>query len=151
MYRTKTAYGLLGQVARHILAEPLRYYQNCFLETRVDEIEDVMHGRVPVCGTMACIAGWMVLLNDGPKRMPRFVADRTDAQIISRRAVELLGMYPGDLFDEDTVCGISGTPEYAKEGAERIYAFMEEHKEHLKAHRLEDIKPLREELPECYF
>lgn len=84
---------LLRKVAKHILAEPKRFAmswwygegtpgqpltQGFFTERHISKL------IVPECGTVACIAGWAVLLTDGNNGY-QSGAD------IHRRAIELLG------------------------------------------------------------
>src|SRR5277367_1422796 len=54
---------LLRKVAKHILAEPLRYDQNSVI--MVAEPGSLYGGHeVPSCGTVACIGGWLKILTD---------------------------------------------------------------------------------------
>jgi hypothetical protein len=55
---------LLRRVAKHILAEPLRYEQDAIIErgTPGDVLHDLGCHIIPKCRTVACIGGWMALL-----------------------------------------------------------------------------------------
>ena len=53
---------LLRRVAKHILAEPLRYNQDEIV-CRLTPQDDSYHGRqIPACKTIACIGGWLHIL-----------------------------------------------------------------------------------------
>jgi hypothetical protein len=53
---------LLRKVAAHILAEPLRYEQDCTANMGKPG-EEFREGRqYPACGTVACIGGWIEIL-----------------------------------------------------------------------------------------
>jgi hypothetical protein len=62
---------ILRRVARHILAEPLRYDQNATVEHGIPgEFRTGFNRIVPECGTVACIGGWIALLGaKNPKRV----------------------------------------------------------------------------------
>lgn len=65
----------LRTVAKHILEEPLRLYMdNWVLDVKkssyfAEEVED-FNGALPPCGTVACIAGWTVMLFGLQARLP---------------------------------------------------------------------------------
>jgi hypothetical protein len=64
---------LLRRVAKHILADPLRYEQDYMIEHGApgELLEDGL--IVPKCGTIACIGGWLAILNaKNPKRVKTF-------------------------------------------------------------------------------
>jgi hypothetical protein len=63
---------LLRRVAKHILAEPLRYEQNEIMSVgKPGEVFKSNH-LYPACGTVACIGGWVELLTTkNPKRLLR--------------------------------------------------------------------------------
>lgn len=54
--RAKTAYGLVQEVKRAIIAEPKRAYMGTFAERVSPE------NGGPACGTVGCFAGWVCLL-----------------------------------------------------------------------------------------
>jgi hypothetical protein len=77
---------LLRRVAKHILAEPLRYNQDAIIERGEPGyvLYDLQGQIVPQCGTIACIGGWMALLSaDNPKRVRSFSVPKL------KRALEL--------------------------------------------------------------
>jgi hypothetical protein len=78
---------LLEKVKAHILEEPRRFNMSLFVFNQ-GEIEDLPKNERPPCGTMACIAGWAVMLADGP---PAIIND--DYYLtVEDRAVEVLGL-----------------------------------------------------------
>ncbi len=58
--RAKTAYGVLSEVRRLILDEPLRYDQTVLLVRRDEGYSRPM--GFPKCGTVGCRAGWVTEL-----------------------------------------------------------------------------------------
>lgn len=83
---------LLRRVAKHILAEPKRFAMSWWhatgesgkpLTNGMFDEENIPQLIVPECGTVACIAGWAVVLNDGNGNY--------SAEEIHKRAKELLG------------------------------------------------------------
>src|SRR5687768_12958898 len=64
--KAKTAYGLLGEVRQIILDEPKRYDQSCWLMNDDDifrfKYGDAVEENIPACGTVGCVAGWVVAL-----------------------------------------------------------------------------------------
>jgi hypothetical protein len=60
---------LLRRVARHILAEPLRYEQNEIICKLQPTDRTYMGRKLPLCRTVACIGGWLELLG-GRRRRP---------------------------------------------------------------------------------
>lgn len=64
---------LLRKVAKHILAEPLRYNQNATIARGIPgdviEPDGETEQCVPACGTIACLGGWIALFTY--KRPPR--------------------------------------------------------------------------------
>lgn len=150
MPKPKTAYELCERVCEHILEEPRRYFQNdwCRRGTGIQRMwsrlrsvlsidqdgnEDVMKPvPPPVCNTVACRAGWIVLLHDGMKAKPRDFSDRAN---------EILGvewMDTQELFDGQDY-GQPGTKAYARKGVAGLRAFMKEHKAQLKARSLKGV------------
>lgn len=58
--RAKTAWGLLQDVKRAILAEPRRINMGLFVDTTADQL--LPENKVPACGTVGCFAGWVSIL-----------------------------------------------------------------------------------------
>lgn len=59
--RARTAYGLLRDVQRVILAEPKRVN----MKTYAVDPEKEGYSNRPACGTVGCFAGWVVVLSKG--------------------------------------------------------------------------------------
>ncbi len=63
--KAKTAYGLLSEVRRIILEEPQRYNQSLYLVYGQEALSRafwVPPDQRPSCGTVGCVAGWVVAL-----------------------------------------------------------------------------------------
>lgn len=85
---------LLRKVQAAILEEPKRLDMGSWAY-RTDHVDNG-----PKCGTVACIAGWAIILNktDKPARFSLFVHDSSDTCDI---AMGLLGLKDDNLFFED--------------------------------------------------
>lgn len=132
--RAKTAYGLLSEVQRLILEEPLRYNQGTYIERVGGEHGAVTIHRspeaIPACGTVGCVAGWVCTLKYGGM----FTYWETDP-----RAAKLLGLdfkQRSDFFDGGAVEGVKGSVEHAKNGVAYIEAFKQRYAKQLKAKRV---------------
>lgn len=144
------AYDLLADVCRVIREEPRRYYQGSWAVRRREDICRLLldHGHAdpapPMCGTMACRAGWIVQLRDGCLPPADSGLDRWSSPI-EDRAKELLradydddSTFAGDvdsLFDPTLSTGGGlrvGTAAYAREGVKGLRAFMAKYKARLK-------------------
>lgn len=126
--KAKTAYALLSEVARLIRAEPKRYYQGTFMERRAKG--DTAPKGFPPCGTVACIAGWVVVLK-GPKQV--------EYQDVELMAQDILGptLDTSRLFFGGSCQGtLAQTAAHAKAGAANIRAFQKAHKAQLMAKRV---------------
>jgi hypothetical protein len=141
--RATNAYELLDEVVRVIEAEPRRLNMGnwIFMPSYVER------ELIPACGTVGCVAGWIVLLWDGPR------AAFADRQNVPTRALQLMGSdgFPysslgGDLnrlFDgavvrnadadlEEVEVAEPGDEDYVKLVVQRIREFQDEHEEFLK-------------------
>lgn len=130
--RAKTAYGLLSEVIKLILEEPLRYNQGVWLLQQggdpLDAEYDAPQG-FPACGTVGCVAGWVTTL-----KLKR-VTNRT---VFADRAAKILGLdehQENELFS-DVLADMNllrQTPEYAKAGAAHIRKFQQRYSSQLRA------------------
>lgn len=127
----KTAYGLLSEIRRIILAEPKRYDQTDTLRLRKNEISELTREEDwPSCGTVGCVAGWTVALK---RRTPVF------GQILAT-ASNILGLNEDQ--SEDLFSGIAaghsgiGTARHARKGAAHIAKFQRRNVGQLKAKRV---------------
>jgi hypothetical protein len=129
--KAKTAYGLLSEVRKLILEEPLRYNQACFIERRKDwESSHLSMPHFAACGTMGCVAGWVATL----KHPDEFSYCET-----SRLAAEILGLTSDQedlLFDGEAAKGREQTLAHAKSGAAHIARFQKKYEKQLKATRV---------------
>jgi hypothetical protein len=130
-----TSLDLLNAVKQQIKLEPKTYNQEQWCNS---------DGTAKTCSTQACIAGWIVALNDGPQvlrvldEMPDvgFHEDPVYDSQVARRAAQLLGLNTEQTYslfspDVDTY-GAPGTQEYARAGVRRINAFIADHRDELK-------------------
>jgi len=63
---TRDPIEILRAVARAIHEEPRRYDQSIWMNTEAEDVD-----YPPACGTVACIAGWTLLLTQGHQNLPR--------------------------------------------------------------------------------
>lgn len=135
--KAKTAYSLLSEIAKLIIAEPKRYNQERFLTVRGGR-EQAPRG-FPACGTVGCVAGWVAALK-GPK------GARTRYQDVQTVATDILGLdhYQSDqLFSgsalSSAVDGLGPNPQtvsHARHGVKHIRRFQEANRAQLLAKRI---------------
>ena len=119
--KAKTAYELLGEIRKIILEEPKRYDQTDTLFHC-----DASDPLAPACGTIGCVAGWVVALK----------APKTHRMHVLEAAARILGIHKYDswmLFDSDQARGKPQTYSHARSGAAHIARFMKKHEAQLKA------------------
>lgn len=135
--RAKTAYGLLSEVRRLILAEPKRYSQGTWLQRAASTTPDLMPvGGFPSCGTVGCVAGWVATL-----KRPRRWFNPLVSGLIARRVLGLSEDQADLLFDGDAAYqrnpdADSQTAAHARAGAAHIYSFQKKFATQLRAKRL---------------
>jgi len=129
--KAKTAYGLLSEVRRLILAEPKRYNQYCLLTVRSSR-SNALRGNYftdfPSCGTIGCVAGWVATLK----------ADSVRGDIWNK-ARHILGLDEREgeiLFWASAAQGPSQSLQHARNGAKHIARFQTRHAAQLKAKRV---------------
>jgi hypothetical protein len=128
--KAKNAYELLQEIRKIILEEPKRYDQADTL-TVGDECRHKK--RQPDCGTVGCVAGWVVALTTPANRLASVARN---GRILEKAALVLgIDSYlASELFYGGP---IDGPPEqtvaHARAGAAHIKRFMENRKEQLKA------------------
>lgn len=143
--KAKNAYDLLKDVQKVILAEPKRYNQGYWGENLRDhgtpsEVRKQIRehnlafslDKLPDCGTIACVAGWIHTL----RRLPG------DIRFCEYAAQEQLGVDTFKLFKSSALAtdALSGTLAYAKAGVKHIQKFMDDHEDELKANLLDPIE-----------
>jgi hypothetical protein len=130
--KAKTAYGLLGDIAKIITAEPLRYNQQDTLSLRSVPAHADLYVQFPACGTVGCVAGWVVALTHSED--VQWHIERQGRTLT--RAAEVLGLngaqhaslfYAGAVPYKVPV----QTLEHAKAGAKHIDRFRREHRAQL--------------------
>jgi len=152
-------YDLMLDVARAIREEPRRYDQATWIERSQYSILGTLQSRGikggPACGTMACRAGWMVLLSgntsgdmyDGVRWRAEQLLDFDDEKPSDREYGKDIGrLFSGGAIEEDTddlgyvkkvsndptVCVI-GSAAYAEVGASGVEVFAAKWATRLKA------------------
>lgn len=131
--KAKTAYGLLSEVRRAILAEPLRYRQEWWISKEHGPSAfnwETPPKGYPSCGTVACVAGWVVSLKR--KRLK----DPNDAEAIAQRILGLDYDQAEPFFNAGAVRGESQTEAHARNGAAHIARFQKRYAAQLKARRV---------------
>jgi hypothetical protein len=125
--RAKTAYGVLSEVRKLILQEPLRYDQTNILSFK--EIDNE-YDTYPSCGTVGCIAGWITVLTCPKPKRETFPWDY---------AVDRLGLTWEQsiaLFTAVAADGEGQTRYHARSGAEHIARFQKKFEKQLRAKRI---------------
>jgi hypothetical protein len=127
----KTAYGLLSEIRRLILAEPLRYNQGAWLTFRD---AGRVYDQAPACGTVGCVAGWVCALKaDDPGAVEQRWRGVED---FARRTLRLTERLSDELFNGD-VAGVDyQTKGHARRGARHIARFQKRYAAQLKATRV---------------
>lgn len=137
--KATNAYDLLADVCRVIREEPARYFQDRFYVADTTAQRHWLDGRrePPMCGTMACRAGWVVQLRDGHIAGEPMQIDQRARDILSgadgndgvfQRA--LTHLFAGGAIDWELK---PGTIAYARAGIYGVRQFMAKHKARLKA------------------
>ena len=131
----KTAYGLLGDIAKIIVAEPKRYDQTNWIARKGTQRGDNSYAEFPACGTVGCVAGWVVALA-GPRN--------TSPDRVEKVAEKILGLDGWDsmeLFDANAagswMVTSPQTLEHAEAGAKHIQKFRKQYRAKLMAKRIE--------------
>jgi hypothetical protein len=134
--RAKTAYGLLSEVCRVILADPRRYNQTDWLTLLDGRARSywTMPEQRPDCGTIGCVAGWVCAMKcqtENPLLSSSFTYD------FARRMLGLSVEQASELFDSDGAGDTRPqTPEHAKAGVKHILRFQRKHAAQLRRTRL---------------
>lgn len=136
--RAKTAFGLLSEIRRLILAEPKRYNQERYIarvggRNDADEIDPEIYPKgAPACGTVGCVAGWVATLKHGDAFAYLETAGMAAASLglTHIQAGELFG---GDALDQLIGNACPQTKAYAQAGAAHIARFQKKYAQQLKA------------------
>lgn len=138
--KPKTAYGLLMAVKRVILAEPKRVNMDLWLDKHVTP--ENSGDSAPACGTVGCIAGWCKAVMG--RRLPAHVVTHrllgfkmehnewgSEEDHSTMRTLFYPESWP-TLLRQRLGLLTPGTARYAQVVADRIDAFIAEHRTHLK-------------------
>lgn len=142
--KAKNAYDLLDEVKVAILQEPARYNQSRWL-ANVKDPGERDGSPLPGCGTIGCVAGWVVVLHR-PKLLTAAFGDMGEESLVPKMAARILGLDSENsrLFGGSALHSYhfgsdlpnSGTKDYAKLGVEHITAFQQANEKALKAKKL---------------
>lgn len=133
--RAKTAYGLLTEIRRLILAEPKRYDQTdtvtFWTERDISSLDshDRREFAPGACGTVGCVAGWVYAMKSPRGRKRR-------QGLTLRFAQRLLGLNDDQaegLFEGTSFGARPGTARHARHGADHIANFQHDHRAQLRA------------------
>lgn len=127
--RARTAYGLLSEVRRLILAEPKRYYQGWW-RSRGREVQE-SGLQAPACGTVCCVAGWVVTLRHA--QVEALGTGETAARILGLNATQADALFAHNALSVDAA---PQTRAYAIAGAALIAWFQGRYAAQLKAKRI---------------
>ncbi len=132
--RAKTAYGLLGQIARLIVEEPKRYNQSKWIAVKGNDdhaAEGLPERGFPACNTVGCAAGWVCALT--MKNPPLYWS-------VEDEATEILGLEGSgiewELFDETAGGPKPQTKAHARRGAKHIEKFRKKYRKLLLAKKV---------------
>lgn len=136
--KAKTAFGLLSEIRKIILAEPKRYNQHDTLRTTVSPRDGV--GEIyPSCGTIGCVGGWVWVLKH-PRLARRPTGKYVDFLEAAREILGLDRRQSGRLFDGDAAgelgWALESRREHAKRGAAHIAKFQARNAAQLKRTRV---------------
>lgn len=125
--KATNAYELLDEVRALILAEPKRYDQGRWISKLPDDkarqrLYDVK--SFPACGTIACVAGWIVMLKD---------PTAGDVQDTAEHILNIDSETAFELFSSEAVRGAAQTLSHATNGAAHIRRFQNKYAAQLKA------------------
>jgi hypothetical protein len=133
--KAKTAYGLLSEIRKLILEEPRRYDQGAWLLNDEDSFSfkygsDAL-AAVPACGTIGCVAGWVVALQ---RRTPHdFMIATEAADILGLTSEQRTSLFrPNASGDREKI----GPERHAQRGAAHIARFQHKHAAQLRAKRI---------------
>ncbi len=131
--KATNAYDLLEEVRQLILEEPKRYNQEVFRVVEPDEYDAPL--GLPQCGTVGCVAGWVITLK----------APDTRPGLTCAIAQDILGLNDdqvGTFFDGAALArkfpehDYVQTKAYARAGAAHIRRFQKKYAAQLKAQKV---------------
>ncbi len=135
--KAKTAYGLLSEIRKLILAEPKRYDQHIWKRA----VENIPSAMVPACGTVCCVAGWVDTLKSPEPIAPEDASAAWEGvdYAIATRARDILGINMDqrlELFGSEAAGSRMFLKDHAKRGAAHIAKFQKKYAAQLKAKRV---------------
>lgn len=143
--KATNAYDLLSDVRKAILNEPLRYNQASWL-TVAPSAAAARRNDMPTCGTVGCVAGWVVALTSDRARLAKLAASDNVGDVAARilgipiptgGVVAAFGSRYWDLFRHNaTGDAPPGTWAHAEAGAAHIARFQAAYRTQLKRKRI---------------
>lgn len=128
--KAKTAYGLLSEIRRLILEEPLRYNQTWYWSNTN------IGGLAPACGTVGCVAGWTCALKGHTPDHANYSA----AYILGLSLGDAWELFAenaaGDTRDRLGRATRASLRAHARRGAAHIARFQKKHAKQLKAKKV---------------
>jgi len=134
------AYELIDDVCRAILQEPRRLNMNYWMALEIETGADPTYfapSGLPACGTVACVAGWTVLMHPQNRVNPQ------DWNVAKTAKYILAGEHPtmwsalSNLFQLSGIGFDPGTIAYAEIVVGELRAFQTEYAEQLRNRRIE--------------
>lgn len=126
------AWVLLLDVIALIESEPKHLWMDSVCTVVEDHVPDI---KLPECGTVGCIAGWMVILKTGLLPTSTYQAQKLLGVTSCYYQDEFYAdVY--DLFFENYPKAPQGTPEYVAHVVNRIMQFMTKYEARLKAQKI---------------
>lgn len=150
------SYELLLEVRKVIQAEPKRFFMNKFIADYLPDANPEIE-RGPVCGTVACFAGWIHTL----KIPSLMVFEKNKGKWSSAFEVEAFGYFPAKCFTDlhrlfwgefsdyqhdgpkeypFPPAELYGTPAYARKGVQNLDKFMTKWEKDLKEFPLTPVR-----------
>lgn len=88
--KAKTAYGLLSEICALIHDEPKRLDMSMPLACNANEF----YPLAPACGTVGCVAGWVVMLRGNPNAKMAITTQGADILGIPNAVSDLFYVFP---------------------------------------------------------
>lgn len=133
--KAKTAYGLLSEIRKLILEEPKRYNQTDWLRTgKVTKM--IYRDGAPACGTVGCVAGWVIALKANPKKVDMYELPTIAGRILGIKGDYDYGGQVRELFHSDAAGVREDISTHAERGAEHIAKFQKKYAKQLKAKKV---------------
>lgn len=128
--KATNAHALLTSVRRLILEEPKRYNQRTTLIVKGLDASFNDGFRFPRCGTIGCVAGWIISLKPNQSNAGETVTTR------ARHILGLTDVQHLELFNGGAADGRPQTKDHAIAGAKHIAKFQRKYRVQLLAKKV---------------